>query len=602
MKKLLKTCLAALFLTAGIHSGTTEIYAAPETAPDTVRILFTGSLYDHISPFKLTNAEGNPQLYGGYAHILTKMDEYRSDKTVLVDTGNFSRGTFYEALNTRKAPDLTLMNIMRYDAVNLGTDDAQAETLAFTDMLKTAEDMPLLVSADLAFGNSEFALDLKEEWNEKGASGTVIEKGGVKVGIFGIADEGTYGDFIFANAAESAKKEAARLKQEGADVIICLYDGKELESSLCALDIDVLISSSEERAEKEQETVNGTLVVSPARYGKSFGVLDYNYQTHAAVSFSRVTVESTKVEPHGSVNEKIRSYQEDISALVFAPYGYTWGTPVAYMTVPMTDKPKEGVISDFLADAYQNSYNRANDDAKPVLSILPGKTGMIEYTGTVTINDLYTALGASSPLVRVYISGRDLRTLCEMDYQMFEKGEESSLHFGKMRYMYSLKRFPTNRVEDVNVEAVKGYFIPLDEKKMYPVVTDLSLPDEIARMKEKSGLNADVTLCDKSGTPLTDLSTQIITADGRTVYPWTAAAAYLKTFERIAAELPTINDDYLAPRPKRIEDTAFNAVRYFRHLDLNTYKRFIYWPIGAAAVIIFLKLLVKIVNRQPKEK
>ena len=321
------------------------------------------------------------------------------------------------------------------------------------------------------------------------------------------------------------------------------------------------------------------------------------------MNFSRVTVESTKVEPHGTINEKIRGYQEDISALVFAPYGYTWGTPVAYMTVPMTDKPDEGVISDFLADAYQNSYNRTNDDAKPVLSIVPGKTGMIEYTGTVTINDLYTALGASSPLVRVYISGRDLRTLCEMDYQMFEKGEESNLHYGKMRYMYSLRRYPGNRVEDVNVEAVKGYFVPLDEKKMYPVVTDLFLPAEIARMKERSGIDAEVALCDQNGTPLTDLSTQIITADGRPVYPWTAAAAYLKSFERIAAELPTINDDYLVPRAKRVEDKDFNAVRYFRHLDLSTFKRFIYWPIGAAAVVIFLKLLVKLVNRQPsKEK
>ena len=61
MKKTLLTMMAALLLGSAV-SDTTVIRA--EEA-DTVRIVFTGDLYDHITPLTLRDENGEAKLYGG---------------------------------------------------------------------------------------------------------------------------------------------------------------------------------------------------------------------------------------------------------------------------------------------------------------------------------------------------------------------------------------------------------------------------------------------------------------------------------------------------------------------------------------------------------
>ena len=603
MKKTAAVCLSALLALTGIIHSKTEI-RAEGPAENTVRIIFTGELYDHISPFKQSNEEGNAQLFGGYAHILTKMEEYKGERTVLVDAGNFSRGTCYEALNTRKAPDLTMMSIMGYDAVNIGSDDVSVSTQDFTDMLKTAEDSPLLLSANMQIGSSAEAADLKEEWKAKGKDCTIVEKDGVRIGIFGIAAEETYGDFVFAEAASSAETAVKKLKNDGADVTICLLaDGNDaLDEAVAASGADVIVSPAGGRRLEEPVEKNGALIVSCGQFGKDFGVLDYDYKNRKAADYKLVRIASTDIAPHGQIAEKISGYQTDVAALVFAPYGYSWGTETAYLVVPLTDRDGEGNISDFLADAYQESYQRKETDAKPVLSILTKKTGIIDCRGSITVNDLYTALGADLPLIRVYISGKDLRTLCELDYELYKEGIETGIHFGKMRYMYVEGRAEGNKVEDVYVEAVKDYYVPADDAKLYPVVTDSALPGMIARMNARAGKEYVINLCDEAGHPLRDVSSMNIVFEGKGVYPWTAAAAYLRSFERKAGDLPTVENEYKNVRTKRLEDKKFDPVRYFRHFDFTSWKKYGIMALTAVGVIVLLKFIVWLVNHWPSKQ
>lgn len=118
MKKfLLKIITAMTVLTSTIS---TVVYADEEqTSNDgsTVRILFTHDLHDHIDSYRVTNTETRePEVIGGYAQLAGTIAANRNDHTVLVDAGDFSMGTFYNALFEKSAPDLSLLGMIGYDA------------------------------------------------------------------------------------------------------------------------------------------------------------------------------------------------------------------------------------------------------------------------------------------------------------------------------------------------------------------------------------------------------------------------------------------------------------------------------------------------------
>ncbi len=596
MKKTLLTMMAALLLGSAV-SDTTVIRA--EEA-DTVRIVFTGDLYDHITPLTLRDENGEAKLYGGYAYIATAMEEYRNADSLLLDAGNFSIGSYCAELNASKAPDLTMMSMMGYDAVALGYEDIMQDTQTVTDMLKTAEDMPLLLSANLNIDSA----DLKEEWKDKGTSSKIFEKKGHKIGVFAVASEGKHDALSYTDPAAAAASAVSELKQQGAEIIVCLLSSPDasLDQAMSDAGADILISTAGGRRLAEAETLGSTTVVSCGSYGKEFAVLDYDIKEHSVKGYSLHEVASSSLAPYGSMVGFMQSLQADVSARVFGQFGYSWSDPVAYATVPMTGAEGEGKIADFIAEAYQDAYQRAPEDAKPVLSILTRLPGTIDFKGKITVNSLYNSLGARSPLIRVYISGKDLRALCEMDYKIYEDGGETSLTFGKMKYMYSPRRTAGNMIEYVYVEAVRGYYIPANDDTLYPVVSDLYLPEVIEQIAAKAGMENTIKLCDASGTPVTDLTTMEVITDGKVMYPWAAGAAYLKGFERGAMDLPEIGPDYMKTKVKREEDRIFNFVRYFRHLDFSVFLKYVYWAAGAVILAIVLKIAVWIVNRKPAEK
>ena len=108
-KFLLKIITVMTVLTSTIS---TVVYADEESKSDdssTVRILFTHDLHDHIDSYRVTNTEtGEPEVIGGYAQLAGTIAANRNDHTILVDAGDFSMGTFYNALFEKSAPDLSL--------------------------------------------------------------------------------------------------------------------------------------------------------------------------------------------------------------------------------------------------------------------------------------------------------------------------------------------------------------------------------------------------------------------------------------------------------------------------------------------------------------
>ena len=119
MKRWISSCMVL----AMIAAGTDSLYIETKADSEEVRILFTHDLCDHIEEVKTLDEENAVVYSGGYEYLAMALDEYRTEQTILLDAGNFSAGTMYASLNSTKAPDLTLMSRMGYDAVGVGLVD-----------------------------------------------------------------------------------------------------------------------------------------------------------------------------------------------------------------------------------------------------------------------------------------------------------------------------------------------------------------------------------------------------------------------------------------------------------------------------------------------
>ena len=172
MKKfLLKIITAMTVLTSTIS---TVVYADEEqTSNDssTVRILFTHDLHDHIDSYRVTNTETRePEVIGGYAQLAGTIAANRNDHTVLVDAGDFSMGTFYNALFEKSAPDLSLLGMMGYDATTLGNHEFDYGVTSLTKMIESSINTPPILCSNLTFGEDEESQALKKAWEDHGGA------------------------------------------------------------------------------------------------------------------------------------------------------------------------------------------------------------------------------------------------------------------------------------------------------------------------------------------------------------------------------------------------------------------------------------------------
>ena len=187
---------------------------------DALRILFTADLQDHVLPYKISSEQEDDKEVGGYAKLASLINMNRGENTVLLDGGNFSTGTAFHTINTEKAPDLSILGMLNYDAVALGDEEFQYGTQTLSNMVNVSENTPTLLTGNIEYGDSEAANSLKTVLLTKGAATyKILNKGDVKVGVFSVIEDGLLNsdDITLNKAKDCAKSIVSTLKDEGAD-------------------------------------------------------------------------------------------------------------------------------------------------------------------------------------------------------------------------------------------------------------------------------------------------------------------------------------------------------------------------------------------------
>jgi len=181
-------------------------------------ILHTNDTHSNIDAFPDNHAK-YPGL-GGISKRYALIQKIRKEEenVLLLDAGDVFQGTPY--FNTFKGVlEMKLMSKLGYDACTMGNHDFDAGLEGFFKAKKYAN-FPFLCS------NYDFSQTILNNSTQKH---TIIKRGGIKIGIFGIGVElaglvpkDKYGNSKYLDPIECANREALILKEKKCDLIICL--------------------------------------------------------------------------------------------------------------------------------------------------------------------------------------------------------------------------------------------------------------------------------------------------------------------------------------------------------------------------------------------
>ena len=197
-----------------------------------ITILHTNDVHSRIEPFPMSDPKW-PGL-GGVARRSALIEQIRKEEehVLLLDAGDIFQGTPYFNMYGGEL-ELKLMTEMKYDATTIGNHDFDNGLDGLLKQLPNAN-FPFLCS------NYDF--------NDTPISGKTIpykvfNKGGIKIGVFGIGieldglvDKKLYGNTKYSDPLVKAAAQTHHLKhEEKCDLIICLshlgYSYKEKKVS-----------------------------------------------------------------------------------------------------------------------------------------------------------------------------------------------------------------------------------------------------------------------------------------------------------------------------------------------------------------------------------
>lgn len=186
-----------------------------------LRIVHTSDTHSCIEPIASNNPDINQAGNAGFVRRAAVIDSLRKldNQLLVLDCGDFSQGSVYYNL-FKGDVEIRLMNIMQYDAVTIGNHEFDFGLDNLARIVKMAN-FPF-VCCNYDFSKTPCEGLIKPY--------TVIERAGLRVGIFGICPQpkglitaANYLPMKYLDPVASAQPVIDKLRKvENCDVVICL--------------------------------------------------------------------------------------------------------------------------------------------------------------------------------------------------------------------------------------------------------------------------------------------------------------------------------------------------------------------------------------------
>jgi 5'-nucleotidase / UDP-sugar diphosphatase len=484
---------------------------------------------------------------GGVERIATLVAERKrareADGPVLVlDIGDFSIGTPFGGAIQQTGAELQCLSMMGYDATTFGNHDFDFGPAALAKAVaaaRKADRQPPILAANTNFDATDAGLLGLKELGRVGAirSHLVIERGGIRFGLFGImgADSIQFtinpGALTFPDPIETARKIVQRLRGEGADVIICMShggvrepksgpitEGDDVNLARAVPDIDVIVGGHTHTFIRTPVMVNGIPIVQAGCYGQVVGELVIRLEGRAktVVSYTLHSVDDTILgDPR--LTKEMDTFKAETSRVVFAPRGLRLDEPLAAIDRDWSntffDLGVSRPLGNLTADAIR--YATGADVALSAAGMV--RAGLTKGTsGVQTAYDIFLVapLGigvvdqsAGGSLVRAYVKGREIKNCLE--FLLLGNPSLPGQYFPRvsgMRFRYDLSRPKFDAVTQIELgDLARGYrVIDISDKAkdLYSLACNLYMGITLASIPKRTKGALPLVPKTKDGAPM----------------------------------------------------------------------------------------------------
>ena len=646
MKKRIWSVMCLLIAVCTLSVGT--VLASEDNVKgdeEQTRIIFTHDLHSRLDEFKTKDG-----MAGGFARLKTQIDEEKglNPRTFVLDAGDFSMGTLYQTIYETHAAELTMLGRLGIDATTFGNHEFDYRPEGVANMLysslKNKENdpslsLPLFLIANINWDKNatEDNLLIKDALDQYGSTPyTVIERNGIKIGLYGVlgkeADSNApKSGLIFDDIVDTSKEVVKELKQEGADLIVCLShsgtneDEKQSEDEILAIEvpeIDVIISGHTHTTLKDPIVHGDTTIVSCGNYGEKLGILDLVPDGNGRWKVKNYQLKKMdeEVPQDSQILNELESYKGYIDESYLNRFHYEADQVLAQNSVDFTeadkigDKLKEEPLGNLIADAYIYSVKEAEgaDYERVYAAVAPA--GVIRDTlqqGEITVSDVFniSSLGIGPdrvpgyPLVSFYLTGKDLKTALEIDASISPMMPVAQLYPSGIKWEFNPNRMILNRVTEAYIadtdqnpgkEAYKENLEEIEDGHLYRTVAGLYSVQMLGAVEDLSKGLLKITPKDKDGTPIEDYEEHIIYGENNEeLKEWSALAGYLESFEKNENGISEIPDRYAQTEGRKVENDSTNPVELVRNPNKFTVILGIVILIILLLIILVVRIMIK---------
>ena len=586
--------LTALVLIVNI--GAASLGASAQSDELYLTILHTNDEHSALVPSPFIDYDPdqqNPAL-GGFARLASLVKSVRAQKAqtgepvLLLSGGDYLGGSPFAWLALdNKAPELSLMQALGYDAVTIGNHEYDFGPEQLAVYLQAAGYPSANAKTAIVAANTHPPAGHPLNFQQLGVKGTHVQvlENGLKVGYFGLIgkdaiDVAPYSEPIeFSDQIEAAQKAVAELQNAGVDLIVALTHAGVTEDQDLARavpGINVIVGGHCHTLLEEPVKEGETIIVQSGELLKHVGMLELAYSPATGNVRIRNSENGTPfvlpldytVPSDPEMTALVADYTQDLNTLITQMTGGRFTDireTVVWTDFEVSNRPRleESPFGNFVTDAMRLIAQEATGEpvhlafqANGVIrgAVQPGS--MPWSNGQVSFFDLADLVGLGSgpdgtagyPMVSVYFTGEELRRIFEVQVLLAElMGDTYFLQISGGKLEYDPKRAVLLTIPFIDIpvpstravmsamlytgDGVQGMgdaeyvSIQKGDERLYHVVTDYYIAAFLPMVGDMLP-SLELVLKDKSGTPIADLDDAIIHRDGRELKVWQAVMEF----------------------------------------------------------------------------
>ena len=616
MKKMMKFLIVLLMVFGMVFP------VSAESDSEEATILFTHDMHSHFLP--AVDADGNE--IGGFARLMSAIKTQREmdPDAILVDGGDFSMGSLFQSAYTTSALELRMLGAMGYDATVFGNHEFDYLPEGLASMLQAAKDsgerLPAIVNAnylpDEAGDENYDETDalLKSAFDDYGVKEyMLLERGGHVYALFGLTgfdsdDCAPNSGLTLHDPAETAQKVVDKATEEslnvyGVDPIVVALshsgtsngEGEDVDLAKAVTGIDVIVSGHSHTTLNEPIVVNDTIIVSAGRYGQKLGVLKLNVNGENVSLKDYELVEiNESIKEDAEIAALVEEYKTEVEENYLSDYGMTFdqvllNNQVEFETVSQVKGSQhESTLGNLFSDAYKWMIEEVTGETIDVAVTANGVIRDTIQLGDISVSDIFNTaslgVGTEGELILIYLTGKDLKTVLEIDASVYPLMKAAGLYSSGMEYSYNLNRMFFNRVDYAMLRRNDGSLEAIEDDKMYKVVAGMYAGQMLGSVKEKSFGLLSVTPRDKDGNPIASdemVKHVVKDANGNPVKEWYAISSYLLEMNG------QMDEAYASVDGRKVVYKSWNPVNLLKNANVFTYAL-----LGIVAVIGLVIVLI----------